>query len=667
MEFSKNWIGDFVDLPPDAVELADRLTSAGLAVEGVEARDDDHVLDIEVTTNRPDCMSHLGLAREVAALYGAELHPPATELETAEAEIGEVASLEIEDFDLCPRYTALVIQGVKVGPSPDWLRRRLEAIGARSINNVVDITNYVLWETGQPLHAFDLERIAGGHVRVRRAQDGETLKTLDGEDRELDPSILVIADAERPIALGGIMGGFDSEVTDDSTDVLLESAHFDPNTVRRGAKKLGMHTDASHRFERGADPEACLWASRRAAALIVQVAGGEVLAGELDSRRLRADWPPRVTIQVDRLERFGGIEIGGERSVRILESLGFSVDRKDADRDSASLDVTAPSWRYYDFDNAHAQDVYEEVLRIVGFDPIEPTLPAISGVDAPIRPSQIRRRRTQDVLAAAGLAEAINFAFHSRAEDDAYVSLYGDRPAMELANPLSDLYAVMRRSLLPNLVAAARYNQHRGAPAVGLFEIGHIFGAEGDAGSQEMENLAVVMGGEVGTPWERHTAVDFYDLKGVIELLGFELGRSLSFRAADRSKLVPGSAAEIRLAGTEGEGAVIGHLGQLDEDTAYPLLVAELSLDLLGDPELSLEVRTPSRYPGISVDLTFTHALSVPWREIEASIRAAEVEDLRRFALHDRYRGEGVPDGAVNTSITFHYNSEERSLTQEEV
>ena len=460
MQFSKNWIGDYVDLPESAEELARRLTGAGHAVDTIEvvetALGTDHLLEVEVTTNRPDCMCHLGLAREVATLFGRELKVPNGDaLQPVADRVDAVATLSVDDSTLCPSFTLQGIRGVKVGPSPPWLVARLEAIGSRSINNVVDITNYVLWETGQPLHAYDLRKLATGDdgrhvVRVRRANDGEVLKTLDGEERKLDPAILVIADADEAIGLGGIMGGFDSEVTDETVDVLLEAGHFDPSTVRHGAKNLALKTDAGHRFERGADPKACYWAARRAAALIVELAGGELLDGHLEVTALRQDWPPVVDISLAKLERFGGITLGAERVESILGALGFTLESR-ADGDDTRFRVTPPSWRWYDFEGAHAQDVYEEVLRIHGFDPIEPTLPTARGADAPMRPEHKRRRAVQDTLAACGFAEAITFAFHDRESDAAYPSFFAEREAMALANPLSDLYAVMRRSLLPNL------------------------------------------------------------------------------------------------------------------------------------------------------------------------------------------------------------------------
>ncbi|MEM1176921.1 MAG: phenylalanine--tRNA ligase subunit beta [Acidobacteriota bacterium] len=664
MQFSKNWIGDYVELPAEVEKLGERLTNAGLSVEGLEVCGDDHLMDLDVTTNRPDCMNHFGLAREVAAIFGRELRRPAVELEPVADAIEEVASLEIDDYELCPRYTALALRGVKVGPSPDWLVDRLEAIGSRSINNIVDVTNYVLWETGQPLHAFDLTKIGGGHIRVRRAAEGETLKTLDGDMRSLDPSILVIADGKEPIALAGVMGGFDSEVTDATVDVLIESAHFDPTTVRKGAKKLGLHTDACHRFERGADPEACLDAARRAAALMIELAGGELLAGALDLYRPSAEWPPRIEIDVRRLDRFAGASIGWERTRDILDRLGFdSAPVEGRDDDGQWLEVTAPPWRYYDFENGHAQDVYEEVMRIYGFDAIEATLPNVGGPDAPELPELRRRRIVQDTLAAAGFAETINFAFHSRDVDDAYPTFYADREAMELANALSDLYAIMRRSLLPNLVATARYNQRRGRGAVRVFEVGRIFGADAEQGRVEMETVAIVLGCVLGTPWSGQRSLDFFDLKGVVEALATALSTELRFRSAEALKLVPGATAEI----LKGEGPV-GLIGQLDEpDLAYPLFVVEISLDRLGASTVSLETKAPSRFPGIEVDLTLGHSLDVPWHEIRDEIQKAEVTDLVSFELKDRYDGEGVAAGAVNTTIAFTYNADGRSLRHDEI
>ncbi|MEM8997976.1 MAG: hypothetical protein AAGF23_24560 [Acidobacteriota bacterium] len=390
----------------------------------------------------------------------------------------------------------------------------------------------------------------------------------------------------------------------------------------------------------------------------------ELLAGALDLRRLRGDWPPRIEIEVGRLDRFAGAAIGLERTRDILSRLGFET-RPVVGRGEGGnwLEVTVPPWRYYDFEDGHAQDVYEEVMRIYGFDAIDATLPNVGGPDAPELPELRRRRIVQDTLAAAGFAETINFAFHSREVDDAYPTFYADREAMELANALSDLYAIMRRSLLPNLVATARYNQRRGRRAVRVFEVGRIFGADGAAGRVEMETVAVVLGGVLGTPWSGPRTLDFYDLKGVVEALALALSTELTFRPTEAPLLVKGTAAEILLGDER-----VGLIGELDDpDLAYPLYAVEISLSRLGDATVSLETRAPSRFPGIEVDLTLSHAALTPWREIRDEIEAAAVADLVSFELKDRYDGEGVAAGAVNTTIAFTYNADGRSLRHDEI
>ena len=689
MEFSTNWITDYVDMPQGGVdEVAERLTAAGMAVEGrrevAEGDYRDVVFDIDVTTNRPDCMNHLGLARELAALTGQDLKLPDSELDEDTSETAaSIATLRIDDQNFCPRFNALVLRGVETGPSPDWLVQRLEAIGSRSINNIVDVTNYVMWETGQPMHAFDLQKIArngdGLHeVWVRAAEDGEVHVTLDGAERKLDGTMHVVADPETAISLAGIMGGEESEVSGATRDVLLEAAHWDPTGIRKTSSKLGMHTDASHRFERGADPEACLWAIRRAAKLMTELAGGRVVSGHLEVKKLREDWPPRVDLDLGRLNAFGGTELDADVVERILGGLGFELERHGGD--AIRWSVTVPSWRWYDFESIHAQDVYEEVLRIYGFDNIATTLPALGAPDGRTGRDHKQRRKVQDVLAAAGLTEAVNFAFHDAGSDASYPSLYGDRRPMLLANPLSERYSTMRRSLLPNLVDSARFNQRRNADAVRLFEIGHVFvagkadsiagetGDEHDAsdwGHDEMDVVGLVVGGALGTPWEHQIALDFYDLKGTIETLAFELDAVIAFRAAELPRLVAGAAAEILISGTD---EVIGYLGQLDGDEdSYPLYVAEVALAPLGRYAPDLETRPPSRHPGIAVDSTLTHSKQVPWHDLAAAIEGRDVPDLVRFVLQDRYDGQGVPDGAVNTTIHFLYNAAGRSLTQDEV
>jgi|HubBroStandDraft_3_1064219.scaffolds.fasta_scaffold21068_2 phenylalanyl-tRNA synthetase beta chain len=758
MLFSRRWLADYVELPADVAELARRLTLGGFNVERVERVEPvagaaeppapgsaassasvaasgasasaaassasaavasvaaDQVLDVEITSNRPDCMCHLGLARELAVLLDRRLAPPDPRLAEDPEPASGAARVEVEDPAGCPAFVARVIAGVRIGPSPDWLRRRLEAIGVRAINNVVDATNFVLWELGQPLHAYDLARLAGRRLVVRRARGGERLRTLDGVLRELDAETLVIADGERPVGLAGIMGGLDSEVTADTTDLLLEAAHFDRRTVRTAARRLGLHTDASHRFERGTDPAGCESAAARAAALIAELAGGRVLSGAL-VRRAAPVPVLRGRLELARLVRFAGAPVSAAEVARILSGLGFLLAPATA-ASGPAWEVTVPSWRLYDFDprpdgTVYEADLFEEVLRIVGFDRIPAALPALPGSDGGRTPLQRARDRTRRCLAAAGYHEAINFSFLDSQADAAFPSLRPDAAPLELANPLSERYSVLRRSLVPNLVESARLNRRRGAPAVRLFEIASVFfDAPGAPLPDQPEHVALVAGGHLGSPWDRELDLDFFDLKGAVEGLAEELGVRLAAKPADLPGLLAGNAALLHLAGRsaavgragdhagaggehdaagghgkakadnrgaaapaggpDGAGEVVGYLGRVDREEGFPLFVAELSLSALvaratlAETE-DLRVEIPSRHPSVSADLTLTHRHEVPWAEIEAAIAAAPPPDLVSFRLKDRYAGPGVPEGAVNTTITFLYNARDRSLTQEEV
>ena len=699
MLFSRDWLAEYVELPSSAEELARALTEVGMAVEGIEERDGDVVLDVDVTTNRPDAMCHLGLAREIAVKLDRPLRPPAALAAGASPDSAggspggeraeDAVSVEIADPAGCRRYVARVVRGVEIGPSPEWLRRRLGAIGLRPIDNVVDVTNYVLWETGQPLHAFDLAKVPGGRIVVRRARQGERLTTLDGEERELGPEVLVIADRERPIALAGVMGGLDSEVTAETVDVLLESAHFARRRTRIGARQLGLHTDASHRFERGADPGACRAAADRAAELIAELAGGRVVPGAVDARG-EATEAPHGTLDAARLAAFAGVDFDPADVERWLAGLGFGLEPIEDETGAAPARrwrVTVPSWRGYDVPpgpggEVYEADLFEEVVRLHGFEGIPATLPAIAGSDGPRAPEQERRDLVRDHLAACGYAEAIDYVFHSREDDAALPTLApGRSEPIALANPLSERYAVLRRSLLPNLVESARFNLRRGADAVRLFEVGHVFwrplgarlSAPPPAGSPfapelvERETVGWVCGGTVGRPWDRPAELDLFDWKGVLDSLAERLGAELEIRPAEAAGLVAGASAEI-LAGGERVG-VFGRVDDPDAETA--LFAGEIFTSALPVPDRTTAgayaTEVPSRFPAVEADLTFTHAREVPWAEIRRALEESRPPDLAGYGLVVRYEGEGVPEGAVNTTIGFRYASPERSLTQEEV
>ena len=670
MIFSYRWIQRYLDPGAPAEEIARRLTGAGLAVENREAHGDDELFDIDVTTNRPDCMNHFGLARETAALLDQKLSLPATDAPEKGAQIDEVASLAIEDDLGCPRYVARVVRGAKVGPSPTWLREALEAIGQRSINNAVDITNFVLWELGQPIHAFDLARLKDSTIVVRRGRKGESLTTLDEEVRELDERILVIADAERPVALAGIMGGYDSEVSGSTVDILIESAHFDPARVRLGANLLGMHTDASHRFERGADPGICRVAADRVAKLLVETAGGELLPGALEVRNEDCEWRLSGSLSLQRAIRFGGVDLAASDVEKWLTDIGFSLRPTVA----GQWEVAVPTWRYYDMRPDPAKpigqpqaqvfeaDLFEEVLRLHGLEGLPSTLPAVGGPDEGSSLDHERRQAVRTHLAASGYLEAINFAFHEEGVDRSYPVLRQHGEPVKLANPLSELYAVMRRSLVPGLVAAAEFNQRRGCQAIRLFEIGHVFpGGE----TAEVEMVGLIGGGQDDLPWSRPSEYDLFELKGAVECLGRRFGVEIEARPANLPGLVQGTASHLHDASAT--ATVLGYLGQVDSrDTPYPLYVAELDVAgfRLGDAR---PIELPSRYPGVEMDLTLTQDAKIPWWKIAEAIRSVEVPDLVEFGLKDRYTGEEVPSGAVNTTLYFFYNAMGSSLTREAV
>src|ERR1041384_6760099 len=464
MFISYEWLKELTEtrLSPD--ELRERLTMVGLAIDAVEQHGSDAVLDVEVPSNRPDCLSHVGIAREVAVIENGQMRLPAGEQIKTEGRAESLTAVEIKDPDLCPRYAARLVRGVKIGPSPDWLPKRLETIGQRPINNVADITNYVLHELGQPLHAFDFAKLGGHRIVVRRAAPGEKLKTLDGVERTLTGDMLVIADAEKPVALAGIMGGEDSEISTHTTDVLIESAYFDPHSVRLTARQLGMDTEASRRFERGADCEGVLRAQQRCVELICELAGGVATEDAIDvyprplSERI-------VSLRPERVTQLTSLVVAPEEIHRILVGLGFQPVSQNS--------FKVPSWR---IDVAQEEDLVEEVARHTGYDKIGSELPP-SNCSGEYQPSEMKQRSLRRALNAFGFDEAISYSFiQQETRFELIPSLTGhenDQP--QLANPIIEDAAWMRSTLLPGLLTAVRHNFNHGIRDVRLFEIGRIF------------------------------------------------------------------------------------------------------------------------------------------------------------------------------------------------
>ncbi|MCG6964225.1 MAG: phenylalanine--tRNA ligase subunit beta [Acidobacteria bacterium] len=660
MRFDLSWLDEqLVDAPPADV-VAERLTACGFNVELREPDAATEVWDVEVTTNRPDAMNHRGLAREAAVATGTLLKP----IENGPSEEGEQAanlvSVEIEVPELCSRYVARVVRNARLVESPAWLAERLERCGVRPLNAIVDATNYVLLELGQPLHAFDLARVAGRRIVVRRAREGETLTTLDGERRDLDPSLLVIADAERPVALAGIMGGADSEIGDETVDVLLESAHFDALTVRRGARKLGMHTEASHRFERGADPEMATTAVDVAAAMIARLAGGTVCRGRVDI--YPKPWRPRtLEVSMPRLSAFTGLEIDPAEAHRILDGLGFEPSL-DADR----VRCTVPSFRV---DVERAEDLYEEVIRHVGYDAVPSQLPVLATDPGRRCGSWPLVDRARDAAVSVGLTEVVTYAFSSAEEDEAAARLPliagGSLP---LANPLTQTQTAMRRSLLPGLLTAARANLNQGETSLALFEEGRVFGADGQA-PVEKEHLAIVLAGSFGN-WQDRATTSFTDLKGLVDGLIERLAFPAVSWVRDRdSWLEDAEGAVLTAAG----GEVVGVAGLVSRtaakwwDLRQPVYVAELDLSAAMDRSERPRFTELPRFPAITADMTVEHRAELAYGELLRTATELASPLVVSWELVARYSGEGLDPDMVRTTLRAVYRHPERSLLQEEV
>ena len=493
MLISYNWLRELTGTALTPLELRERLTMVGLAIDAVEEREGDSVIDVEVPSNRPDCLSHIGIAREVAVIENSKVQSPKSQVFEAKGKASDFTQVEIKDLDLCPRYAARIVRGVKIAPSPDWLQKRLNEIGQRPINNVADITNYVLHEFGQPLHAFDLAKLTEQRIVVRRAQAGEKLTTLDDVDRKLDPQMLVIADAVRPVALAGIMGGLDSEISTTTTDVLIESAYFNPDSVRRTARQLGMDTEASRRFERGADCENVLKAQTRCVELICEIAGGVATADAVDV--YPNPLPARlVTFRPGRVQSHTSLRVELAEMTRILTALGFKQSEAQA---NGALTFIVPSWR---IDVGIEEDLIEEVARHVGYDKIASELPP-SNFAGEYQPAERKRRDLRRAFTSLGFDEAINFSFIETAHDDEVELLPGlkteaDTSLVSLKNPILDDATRMRPTLLPGLLQAVRHNLNHGNRDVRLFEIGRVFASfSARELPQERDSLALIATG----------------------------------------------------------------------------------------------------------------------------------------------------------------------------
>ncbi len=650
-----------LELPEDIAPGDDICATLGLK---------DEVLELEITPNRPDCLNMIGVAREVAAIFGLALVRPLPLIEEeSQPYISERARVEIADPDLCSRYTARMIRGVTIGPAPLWMQTRLRAAGIRPISNVVDVTNYVMWECGQPLHAFDARRIKEGHIIVRRAKNKESMVTLDGTTRELDPDMLLITDPAGPIALAGVMGGENSEVADDTTDVLLESAHFEPTSVMRTSKLLGLTSEASRRFERGSDPSGTVWAADRAIELIHTYAGGSVLQGTLDARPRPID-PVRVSLRVRRTAQLIGIELDATTASDLLESIDIEIEPAAGGGGADTLQAICPTFRP---DLEREIDLVEEVARLYGYGRIPATLPASRGRYGNLSTEQRSVRHIRQVLTACGLFEVVTYGFTSARALARFTPDASHEDLVRLRNPISDDMAVMRTSILPGLLSVLDYNLRRRNSELGVFEIGRVFfPREGQDLPEEPVRLAVALGGVwQQKEWDREAAeVDFFTLKGILELLLERLNIGAWDLVAPTSPwLHPGKAAGLKV-----QGVLLGEFGELKPGTAEACEVKPntqvLELDIAGLLEAATplpEFRETGRYPAMRRDIALVMDEAVTQAEVERVIWSAGGELLREVRLFDLYRGKQVGTRKKSIAFTLTYFSEERTLEEAEV
>ena len=666
MKISYRWLQDYVDIDLfDVDQLSDALAMIGLPVEGIEGEGEDCVLELEVTANRPDCLNHLGVAREIAAQFSLKLRPPDfAELPGAQGSQSVEATVAIQSPELCPRYTARVIENVNMGESPAWMQRRLEALGQRPINSMVDITNYVLFEMGQPLHAFDYDRLAENRIVVRTPKEGEALTTLDGVDRELDSSMVMICDAVKPVALGGVMGGSNSEISGGTRTILLESAYFAPASIRSTAKQLGMRTEASYRFERGADPEAPRMALNRACRLIEEITGGSCVGPVIDEHPSPV---VRRTVQLraERIRLVLGISIDPSFVTGVLGRLEFEVE----EQKNHSWQVVVPGFRR---DVELEEDLVEEVARHHGYDQIASSYPApqISGA---FRSSQRKEQLLSSTLEGFGFFEAINYAFtHPERE----ARFWGEGPALlPIANPLTEEDSHLRSSLVPGLVESIQRNLNQGNPDVRLYEIGSVFFPDASGKPEEVKEegrLGLAATGDFYRPFwgSSEEEFNFYHLKGVIESLLEHFGPRVEFRKTSAlSFLHPGYAAEFFL----GDQA-IGFLGKihprLQEHYKFrqDIFLAELQSDFLdasslGDPTY-VELK---KLPSIEQDLSFLIDKNQDYGKLVSVVHSLDLPQLRRIQLIDLYQGPKVPKEKVSLTLRLVFADAERTLTLPEI
>lgn len=656
MKISLVWLKDYLNVNLPAEKLAHRLTMSGLEVEKIESVAGDTVLELEITPNRPDCLNLLGIARELSAVLNKTLRYPRARRIKIPA---KKANISILDKAGCPRYIGALIRGVNVTAAPEGMVKRLQAVGLRAVNNIVDITNFCLFETGQPLHAFDYDKLIGGRIVVRRARAGETIVTIDGATRTLDPSILVIADAQRPVAIAGIMGGRDTEVTASTKNVFLESACFDPVLIRRAGRKLGLSTDSSYRFERGVDLLNVETASRRAMILIQDLAGGDIAERQDFFAGKRKLTPRQVVVKKQQVDALLGAVIPAARCKTILKKLEFNV-RVEQGR---VLKVTPPPFRG---DIRQEVDVIEEIARVIGYDNLPLTLPSVKISNVPGACRWDFKNALRRILTAQGCYEAVSLTMLSEDQLRKARLPLGTR----VKNPLTQEQEFMRSGLLPSLLSAVQVNFNRGQKDLRIFEIGKRYLSH----QPEEEVLGLVYAGRGAVDWRlnKRSEVDFYDIKGAVESL-LEPSRKKSevkFLPADGTCYVAGKSARVVINGQES-----GFLGEIRPEILRAwdikhekIFFAEIALAALEEKTPSVvKYQTVAEYPAVTRDISLAVPAHVAFSDIRAVIHEQGKELLAAVHFIEEYRGEKIPAGCRGMVFSLVYQSPARTLTEDEV
>lgn len=658
MIVSRNWLAEYVSLPKSVEELTDRLTMSGLNLEefhevAEKLSRPDVAIDVEVTSNRPDCLGHIGVAREVSVLFQTPLTIPKAAVSEGSESISAATSILIECPDLCPEYHGRVIRGVKIGPSPAWLKDRLAAIGINSVNNVVDVTNYVMMECGQPLHAFDLDRLEGRRIVVRRSKQGETITAIDQRPYVLSEGMCVIADAKRPVAVAGVMGGFDTEISNSTVNVLIEAAAFASLSVRSTARALKLHSPSSYRFERKVDRLWLDWASRRCCELILTVAGGTLLSGSVVAGERLPEGRDSIPLRFAQVSRLLGIEVAAATCVDILERLGL----KCVNRNSESAQFEPPSWR----PDLHREcDLIEEVARIHGYEniPANATLPIVAT-------ARTRRERVLDAvrsqLVASGLSEALTLSFISDEQRRSFRP-EGEIPPVSVNHSSRSHENQLRQSLIPSLLQCRRQNERHGTVNAELFEIARVYLS---AGLGQPEDVAepLTIGVVSGRP--------FIQCLGIAEALASSLAPHavLSTQPAALREFGEGRGAQICL-----NGFPWGWIGELNRevldqmDLQDAVTVAELRVPLIETLYEQFRTFTPlPRFPSVSRDLNFVLPESVTWAELSAAVSQSAGTLLQGTTFGGQYRGKQIDADRKSYLITCRFMAQDRTLTADEV